>query len=384
MHKNKFCKVSGKCGGCQLSNMDYERQLKFKQAKVQKQIGRYSKVTAIISMNSPYHYRNKTQSVFFRNKSNALVSGVYQSSTGKTIQIDNCMLQTDTANKILTVLCKLFKSFKIEPYNYKTGRGYLRSVLIREGFATGEVMVAIIGNSPIFPAKKTFTSALIKACPYIKSLEIRVNNDSQKLFAGKCQEVLYGSGYIKDILCGLEFQISASSFYQVNPLQTEILYNKAIEFANLDGTQTVLDAYCGIGTISLIASQKAKEVIGFEINSDAIKDAKINAKLNNITNVEFYNADAKNFLRALIEDNKGIDVAFVDPPRAGCNREFLKDLCSLSPNRIVYISCNLETLSRDLYYLTNNGYNATKAQPVDLFPHTSHIESVVLLTISSE
>lgn len=379
-NKSYKCKVAKKCSGCQLSNLDYEQQLKYKQNKVNKCMIGICKPEKIIGMENPYHYRNKAQAAFKMGREKKLVSGVYQSVNNTVVEIDNCFLQTKLSNEILKTLCKLFKSFKVLPYDAKTDRGFLRSVLIRQGFATGEVMVVLIGATAVFPAKKTFVSALVAAHPEIKTIVLSQNTNTSKLFTGNKFKVIYGDGKITDVLCGLKFEISPKSFYQINPLQTEILYNKAVEFANLDKSMTVLDAYCGIGTVGLVAAKHVKKVYGVEVVADAVNDAKKNAVKNNIKNAEFYVADAKDFIKEIEQENIKIDVALIDPPRMGCSKEFISSLNTITPQKIVYISCNAETQARDIRLLMQSGYTVTKCQPIDMFPHTNHVETVILMS----
>ena len=331
-------------------------------------------------MENPFAYRNKAQAVFKRERDKSISWGLYKSTTNTIVKTRECKLHTKRSNEIFNSLCALFKSFKIAPYDPFKGTGFVKSVVIREGFNSEEVMVIINGADPVFPAKKTFTSALLKKHPYITTVVTTVNKDKRKLFIGKTQDILLGDGYIKDTLCGKTFIISPQSFYQINPIQTEKLYNKAIELANLDGTQTVLDSYCGVGTIGICASDKAKKVLSVESVKDAIVDAKKNAKLNNIKNIEFVCADAKDYIKALKEENIRIDVAFVDPPRMGCSRDFLQSLIDMEIKTIVYVSCNIETQSRDLKILKQNGYKVEHIEPVDMFPHTNHVETVCLLS----
>lgn len=373
------CAVAGKCGGCQLQNMNYERQLAFKQAKVVKLFGKYCRVAPIEGMENPYNYRNKVSAAFGTTRSGMIISGVYQSSTHNIVKIDSCMLEDKTADAIIVTIRNLLKDFKLTAYNEHTSKGFLRHVLIRRGFATGEVMVVMVSATPVFPGKNHFIEKLLKIHPEITTVVQNINNKFTSMILGDSQKVLYGKGYIEDILCGKRFRISPKSFYQINPVQTEKLYNCAIDFAALSGNERVIDAYCGIGTIGIAASDKAKEVIGAELNKDAVHDATINAKINDIKNVRFICNDAGEFMQALAADGEKADVVFTDPPRAGCSRQFLDSLLILSPKKIVYISCDIETQARDVYYLTQKGYKVKKCKPFDMFPHTRHIENIVLL-----
>jgi 23S rRNA (uracil1939-C5)-methyltransferase len=241
-------------------------------------------------------------------------------------------------------------------------------------------MVVLVTGTGVFPSKNNFIKALLNVHPEITTIVQNINNKFTSMVLGKKEAVLYGKGYIEDVLCGCTFRISPKSFYQINPVQTEILYGKAIDFAGLSGKEKIIDAYCGIGTIGIVASKNAGEVIGCELNPDAIKDAKINAKINGIENIKFVCADAGEFMLGMKEQGEKCDVLFMDPPRAGSDKKFLSCAVALSPEKIVYISCNPETQQRDLYYLIKNGYKVKKVQPVDMFPYTAHVETVVLLS----
>ena len=377
--QNNKCPVSKKCGGCQLWNLSYEEQLKFKQSKVNKLLTSFHKVSPIIGMKKPFHYRNKVQAAFGRTRGGEIISGVYQSSTHNIVKVDSCLIEDKKADEIIVTIRKLVKSFKLTVFDEKSMKGFLRHVLVKRGFKTNEIMVVLVTGVINFPSKNAFTKELLKLHPEITTIVQNVNNKFTSMVLGDREEILYGNGYIEDILCGNRFRISPKSFYQINPVQTETLYGKAIEFAELKGTERVIDAYCGIGTIGLIAAKNAKELIGCEVNADAVKDAKINAKINNIENAKFICADAGEFMLEMKEAGEKADVVFMDPPRAGSDRKFLSSVLALAPEKIVYISCNPETQQRDLFYLTKNGYKVKKIQPVDMFPYTSHVETVVLL-----
>ena len=272
------------------------------------------------------------------------------------------------------------KSFKLTVFDERNQRGFLRHVLVKHGFSTGEIMVVLVTGTSNFPSKNNFISELLRLHPEITTIIQNVNNKYTSMVLGDKETILYGKGYIEDILCGCTFRISPKSFYQINPVQTEILYNRAIDFAELSGKERVIDAYCGIGTIGIVASKKAGEVIGCEVNPDAIRDAKVNAKINDIKNIHFICADAGEFMLSLKEQGERCDVLFMDPPRSGSDKKFLSSAVALMPEKIVYISCNPETQQRDLNYLTRNGYKVKKIQPVDMFPYTNHVECVVRLS----
>lgn len=375
----RICPVSRKCGGCQLMNMTYPDQLKFKQAKVVKLLGGFHRVNSIIGMEKPFHYRNKVQAAFGRTRGGEIISGVYQSSTHNIVKTEKCLIEDEKADEIILTIRRLVKDFKLTVYDERKGNGFLRHVLVKRGFSTNEIMVALVTGTGVFPLKNNFIKALLKVHPEITTIVQNINNKFTSMVLGEKETVLYGNGYIEDVLCGCTFRISPKSFYQINPVQTEILYGKAIEFANLKGDEKVIDAYCGIGTIGIVASKGAGQVIGCELNPDAVRDAKTNAKINCIENIKFICADAGEFMLGMKEQGEKCDVLFMDPPRAGSDKKFLSCAVALSPEKIVYISCNPETQQRDLYYLTKNGYKVKKIQPVDMFPYTAHVETVVLL-----
>ncbi len=375
----RLCPVSRKCGGCQLMNLSYEEQLKYKQAKVVKLLGSFHRVSPIIGMNEPFHYRNKVQAAFGRTRGGEIISGVYQSSTHNIVKTDSCLIEDKKADEIILTIRKLIKSFKLTVYDEKNSRGFLRHVLVKRGFQTNEIMVVLVTGTSVFPSKNDFVKELLRLHPEITTIVQNINNKFTSMVLGDKETVLFGKGYIEDVLCGCRFRISPKSFYQINPIQTEVLYSKAVEFANLSCKERVIDAYCGIGTIGIVASKGAGEVIGCELNSDAVRDAKVNAKINDIENIRFFCADAGEFMLGMKENGEKCDVLFMDPPRAGSDKKFLSSAVALSPEKIVYISCNPETQQRDLFYLIKNGYKVKKIQPVDMFPYTNHVETVVLL-----
>ena len=376
---NTPCPYAKACGGCDYQGMNYEKQLKEKQAYVQKLIGEFCKVRPIVGMENPYHYRNKVHAVFDIAKGGTIISGVYKEGTHDVVNIDSCQIEDEISGAIIRDIRGLLRSFKIKTYDEDTGYGLLRHVLVRRGFHSGEVMVVLVLGSPILPSKNNFVKALRKLHPEITTVVINVNNKKTSMVLGEKETVIYGKGYIEDTLCGCTFRISPKSFYQVNPVQTELLYSKAIEYAGLTGKERIVDAYCGIGTIGLIAAKRAKEVISVELNRDAVRDAILNAKCNEIKNVRFNNADAGEFMVGMAEQGANVDVVFMDPPRAGSDEAFLSSVVKLAPKRVVYVSCNPETLARDLKYLTGHGYRAMECTPYDMFPFTKHTESCVAL-----
>ncbi len=374
------CPLYKKCGGCQMQNLNYEQQLQWKQRLEERLLGKFAPVLPIIGMKNPFHYRNKVQAAFGITRRKEIISGVYQSSTHRIVPVESCQLEDQTADAIIGSIRKLCVDFKIIPYNEDQGTGLLRHVLVKRGFSSDEIMVVLVTARPILPSKNNFVAALRRLHPQITTVLQNINSYRTSLVLGEQEKVLFGSGTIEDTLCGCRFRISARSFYQVNPVQTEVLYSKAMEFAQLSGTETVIDAYCGIGTIGLIASRQAKEVVGVELNREAVRDAIVNCRLNQITNARFYTADAGEWMLAMAEANATTDVVFMDPPRAGSDERFLHSLLTLAPRKIVYISCNPETLARDLKVLTASHYVVNKIQPVDMFPYTHHVETVVLMS----
>lgn len=380
--KNGSCPVYKKCGGCQLQNLTYEEQLRYKQNKVIKLLKSFGRVEQIIGMDNPYHYRNKVQAAFFTDRNGKIKSGVYQSGTHRIVNVDDCQIEDKLADEIIVAIRKMLPSFRLTTYNEDTRKGFLRHVLVKRGFSTDQVMVVLVTGTPIFPSKNNFVKALREKFPQITTVVQNIKSFKTNLVLGERQIVLYGKGYIEDELCGCRFRISPKSFYQINPIQTEVLYGKAIEFANLKGDETVLDTYCGVGTIGIIAAKHgAGQVVGVEMNGDAVRDAIQNAKANQLNNIRFFKGDAGEFMESAAEENTKPDIVMMDPPRAGSSVQFLSSLIKMSPSTIVYVSCNPETLARDLEYLRKNSrYRVKKIQPVDMFPHTQHVETVVLLS----
>ncbi len=380
MSKEIKCPHYKKCGGCQIHNLNYQKQLDFKMAKVIKLLGKFHHVDNIIGMEYPYHYRNKVQAAFGRDRQNRIISGVYQSSTHKIVPVDECLIEDTKADEIIVTIRKLLKSFKLKPFDENRYDGFLRHVLVKRGFTSGEIMVVLVTGGAEFKSKRSFVNALLSRHPEITTIVQNINNKRTSLVLGEKSIVLYGEGKIKEQLCGYTFTISPKSFYQINPIQTEVLYNKAMEMADIKDSDIVLDAYCGTGTIGIIASKYAKQVLGVELNKDAVKDAIYNAKLNKVENINFVCADAGRYMVELAKADEKVDVVIMDPPRAGSDINFLKSVVKLSPKKVVYVSCNPETLARDLMYLSKNKYKVRKIQPVDMFPHTEHVECCVLLT----
>lgn len=380
--KSETCPVSKKCGGCQYIEIPYEKQLKEKQKAVQKLLSSFGKIEPIIGMENPFHYRNKVSAAFSRDKKGNIISGVYEEGSHRVVPVESCLLENETADTIIATIRGMLRSFKIRVYDEDSGYGLLRHVLVRTGYVTGEIMVVLITASPVFPSKNNFVKALRQKHPEITTIVQNINGRNTSMVMGDREQVLYGKGYIEDVLCGKRFRISPRSFYQVNPIQTEKLYQTAVRYAGCNGKERVLDAYCGTGTIGIIAADSAGEVIGVELNRDAVRDAVTNAKRNHTKNISFYQKDAGEFMCQLAQQKERIDIVFMDPPRAGSDEAFLNALCTLRPARVVYISCNPQTLKRDLEYLVKHSYEVKQIQPVDMFPATTHCECVAALEYS--
>lgn len=380
MGKNQTCIYAKKCGGCDYQGVKYEKQLAMKQKTVEMLLSDNCRVDNIIGAQNPYHYRNKVHGVFGRDKKGTVFTGIYQQGTHNIIPVENCLIENETASQILRTLSKLVQSFQLKVYDEDRRTGLFRHALIRVGHATGQILVVLVLSDPVFPSKNNFISALLQTHPEITSIVLNVNQKRTNMILGDKNIVLYGKGYIEDRLCGLTFRISPQSFYQVNSRQTEVLYQKALEFAGLTGTQRVIDAYCGIGTIGMAAAARAGEVIGVELNKAAVDDARVNAKLNGIKNIRFVNGDAGKFMVKIAGAHENADVVLMDPPRGGSTEEFMEAVRILAPQRVVYISCNPVTLARDLKVFSKKGYRAERIVPVDMFAFTEHVECVVLLT----
>lgn len=374
-----ICPVYKKCGGCQLLHMEYKKQLDFKREQLTTLLKPYGKLEGIIGMETPEHYRHKVHAVFGRDNRGRTICGVYKEGTHIIVPVEKCLLENEKADEIIQTIKGLLKSFKIKTYDEDTGYGLLRHVLVRVGYSTGQIMVVLVLGSPILPSKNNFVKALRKVHPEITTVVINVNDKKTSMVLGDKEQVIYGPGYIEDRLCGMTFKISPKSFYQVNPRQTEVLYQKAIAFAELSGKEVVLDAYCGTGTIGMIAAPHAGRVIGVELNKDAVRDAIAGAKRNQISNIRFYQADAGDFMVKMADSGEKVDVVLMDPPRTGSSEKFLKALVQLGPRKIVYVSCNPETLARDLQFLCRKGYRMEKGVGVDMFPFTKHVEVIIMM-----
>lgn len=377
----KRCAVDKKCSGCQLGNMTYEKQLKWKQTMVYRLLRQFGTVKKISGMTNPYHYRNKQQFVFKKAKNGRVVCGLYQSKYQGVVENFDCLINNRRACEIARTVTELLQNAGIKIYSLKNRSGSLKHMLIKTGNASGEIMVCFVCAKRTFSAESKFIQSLLHKCPDITTITEIVNTNPGGVFVDGDESVVFGKGYITDSLCGLKFKISARSFYQVNPVQAERLYNFAIEKAELKKGELLLDAYSGVGTIGIIAAAKTgAEVLSVELNKAAAADAVCNAELNGIENISFANDDAGEYIQRLARSGKRIDCVIADPPRAGCSKEFLQSLVALAPQRVIYISCNPKTLQRDLYFLTKNGYRAELIKPFDMFPFTNHVECVALMT----
>ena len=384
MEMTRFsCPHAKQCGGCQLLQLPYPAQLEKKQRLVEELFGQYTPVQPILGMEHPVHYRNKIHATFGKGRDGRVVSGLYQPSSHRLVPIEHCLLEDEAAAEILAVVRQLMDQLHLPPYNDVTHTGLIRHLLIRRGYFSGQILVAVVTGQAAFPARKQFAEALRKACPQITTLVQNINPGRTSMVLGGQQRILYGPGYIEDQLCGCTFRISAASFYQVNPIQTQKLYQAALDMAGLTGTERVIDAYCGTGTIGLAAAHQTKGVLGVELNPAAVRDAQANARWNQIQNARFVCADAGAYLNGLTAEGMAPDVVFLDPPRSGSTPEFLTALGRLAPPRLVYISCDPSTLARDIALLVQKGYNMVRATPVDMFPHTEHLETVALLKRNS-
>ena len=372
------CPYHKKCGGCEYSGIPYEEQLQKKEKSAAKLLREFGKVEPIVGMSYPYYYRNKVHAVYAQKKNGEVICGTYEKDSHRVVDIESCLLENKGSTAIIRDIRGLLRSFKIKPYNEDTGYGLLRHVLVRHAHATGEVMVVLVLASPVMPSKNNFVKALRKMHPEITTVVLNINGRNTSMVLGEQEKVLYGKGYIVDELMGMRFRISAKSFYQVNPIQTKHLYQGALDMAGLTGKERVLDAYCGTGTIGLIASRDAKEVVGVELNRDAVRDAITNAKTNQARNIRFVCEDATEYICKVAEKKENFDVVLMDPPRAGSTKEFIDSVIALAPERVVYVSCNPQTLARDLKWF-RRGYKVEKMRPYDMFPLTDHCEVVCSL-----
>ena len=386
--KKRWCPLFGKCGGCDYVNETYDYELMMKWLREDKLLGRYGRVEKVLSSPSLTGYRCKVQAVCGRDRDGKFITGQYRKGSHHLFPIRSCSLEDGMATAVLQTVRQMATRFSISPFDEDRGTGDLRHILIRTGWKTRETMVVLVTAKKDFPHKDDFVSAIHQKNPNVVTVVQVINNEKTSMVIPKDSEeiILWGKGYIVDNLCGLDFRISAKSFYQVNPEMAERLYEIAMNMARLRPTDTVIDAYCGTGTIGLVAASRGvKEVIGIESNPDAVKDAKLNAEANGISNARFIVDDASKWLKSAQKEGQKCDVLFLDPPRAGSSEEFLAAAGRMEPEVIVYISCNPETLARDLRYIVRFlPYKVLGIQPVDLFPGSESIETVVLLSKKTE
>lgn len=378
------CPIFTECGGCHLQHINYQAQLKIKTDYVkdcfEKEQLSSETLLPCIGMKDPFHYRNKIQMVFSE-KGKKIMAGFYEENTHRVINIDNCFIQDDVANSIIKTCKELCSKHNIKPYLEDQGTGLIRHILVKHSHSTEEVMVVIVTVSEVFPGRKNFITDLRLIHPEITTIIQNVNSRKTSIVLGDFERILYGPGTIKDVLMNKQFIISSRSFYQVNSRQTEILYKKAIELAKPNKNDVLLDAYSGIGTIGIMFSDYVKKVLAVEINQVSVKNAIQNAKINKINNIRFYKDDAVNFIQSVIDEEMQIDIVVVDPPRAGLDKRFVDSLLKLKPKKIVYISCDPLSLTRDLKLILKNDYNIKRIQPVDMFAQTYHVESITLLSL---
>ena len=380
MKHSVVCPDAAQCGACDLIGLSYPETLTWKQRFISGLLKDFGPVEPIVPMEKPLYYRCKVHRVFSRDRQGRLHCGNYRPGSHFVADLNHCLIEDRTAQRILGTIRDLALSFRIPIYDEDRGTGLLRHALIRIAPGTGEILAVLVMAGPSFPGKRHFIDALRKAHPEITSLVLNLNTRSTTMVLGEKNLPLFGPGFIHDRLGDLTFRLSPGSFYQVNPVQTRILYAIAADSAGLTGQETVVDAYCGIGTIGLTAAPLAGRVIGVELNPEAVRDAKMNARLNRIENAEFIQGDAGDFLDSLSSAGKAADVIFLDPPRSGSTEKFLSSCVRLAPRSIVYVSCGPESLRRDLRFLTARGYQVSRIRPVDMFPFTKHIETVVLIS----
>lgn len=378
------CGIYDRCGSCQLLHMKEQAQHIYKLNYLQNLCKQAKELSltceGLLSMEYPYHYRNKMIIGFQKDKRKKICAGFYEEFSHRIIPCQSCLLHPKECDEIVQTIVKLMEQMRIEPYDEDRRSGLLRHVILRYGKVSKQIMVVLVVNGVQFPARRNFVNALIKAHPQITTIVQNINTRKTSIVLGNDERVLYGKGFIEDTLCGLTFRISAKSFYQINHTQTEVLYKKAIEKLQLKGNEKILDAYCGIGTIGMYAAGFTKEVIGVEINKDAIKDAKDNAYRNRVKNIRFVCDDAGSFMQKMAQQNEKLDVVIMDPPRSGSDERFIRSAVSVKPNKILYISCDPQTQIRDLKLFKKLGYEGKELLGVDMFPNTFHVETVVLLS----
>ena len=403
----RICPVAGKCGGCDHVNEPYAAQLAAKDARMRALFNasgfEVGELSPIRGASDPYHYRDKVIAPYVsakriksqgasarnakvpaknvgRNQRQEILTGMYAKHSHRIVPVDHCLVENEQAQQAVRAVRDIMVKHGMAPYDEDTGKGFMRHAVVRVGHASGEVLVTLVTNDDAFPNSRGFCRELVKRCPFVTTVVQNVNTRKTNVILGQKEQRLYGPGFILDTLCGLSFRISSQSFYQVNAVQTEVLYETAMELAELEGTRSIIDAYCGTGTIGLVAAARSgAQVVGVDSVESAIRDARENARHNGIDNAQFVTADATQFMREQAAAGKQVDLVFMDPPRAGSTEAFLDALAQLAPERVVYISCNPATQVRDLAYLAQRGYTVRTVQPVDMFPHTDHVETVCLL-----
>lgn len=377
------CSVFNLCGGCHLQHINYKKQLEMKKEIVENVLSRIGNqnidVMPIIGMEIPWRYRNKGHFHLARENEN-ITLGFYQSKSHDLVPVSQCLLFSQNINSLIKYLEKELTRQKITIYNHKTDKGNFRGIVLRESKYTGEIMIIFITREERWYLDENFLNNLIIAFPQVVSLCQNINKNPKMALFGKDFRILKGKTFIEDHIGSFKFKISPSSFFQVNVLQTEILYKKILEYANLSGKETVIDSYSGTGTISIYLAGKAKKVYGLELQKGAVRDAWANGELNNLSNLKFFSGKAESWLYKWVQRGEKVEVIVIDPPRRGCSREVLKNIIKIKPEQILYVSCDMLTLARDIKYITQNGYNIEEVQPIDMFPHTSHIECLVHLT----
>ncbi len=373
------CPYFHTCGGCQLLELPYPRQLEEKQRRAEALLGGFGPVLPILGMEQPLHYRSKLVRSFGLDKKRRPVCGIYRPGSHVLVPVEGCLLEDPVCAAIARDIFSMLPAFKIPVYDERSGVGFLRHLLLRRSFATGQVLLVLVAASPLFKAQKPFLQKLLRLHPEISTVLLNINDRFGPVILGSREKLLYGPGTIEEQVGGLRFLISARAFFQVNPVQTEKLYAAALDFASLTGEETVLDAYCGVGSIGITAAPHAKQVLGIELNRDAVQNAIANARLNGLKNLWFTAGDAGEAMERLAAEGHRTDLVFMDPPRAGSDARFLSSLLRAAPARVVYISCDPETLKRDLSVLQAGGYRIRRIQPVDMFPFTGHLEAVTEL-----
>lgn len=375
------CPIYKECGGCQFLHTTYNHELRIKTDYLKDlfKTSRTVKISDVIPIDSPFSYRDKCQMTYKLSKSKKVVCGFYEEKSHKVVPITNCMIQSDKATAVIEGINKALTKNKIQPYDEHTGRGVVRHVVIRIGEFTNEIMVSLVTNGEMFPGRKNVVTDILKQNLGITTIVQNYNDRDTSIVMGDRERVLYGPGFIYDKIDEYKFKLSSKSFYQVNPNGMKKLYKKAIESLGIKKTDIVLDAYSGVGTIGILMSKMAREVYSVELNKDAYKDAIINAKLNNIKNIKFFNEDSTRFIQNLAKNRVHIDLLVLDPPREGSTKEFINAVGALKPKKVVYVSCEPKSLQRDLYDFTKNDYKIVSIDSVDMFPRTSNLETICLL-----